>query len=363
MTKVAIMGVGLIGGSLALCLKGKPGITVYGYSRNPSQAEKYLKLGVVDEAGTDMGEAVRDADFIFLCGPVSTLEPQLEQLASMPLKPGCIVSDVGSTKASLVACARRLALNGVWFIGGHPMAGSERSGVEAASSHLFENAFYVLTPLPETPEDVYDRLAQLLKHTKAQLIRLDAQAHDEIVGAISHLPHVIAVALVNQIARYNDGNELYRLLAAGGFKDITRIASSDSVIWRDILLNNREVVLKLLDDWNREMEQFRLLLESGDGDGIERRFRDAKAFREQMPERRKGVLTSLYDVYVDVPDHPGVIGEIASAFGERGINLSNIHIMESREEVPGVLRLSFRQETDWQRAIETLKGMGYSVHM
>jgi prephenate dehydrogenase len=363
MIKVAIFGVGLMGGSLALCFKGKPGIRVAGHSNNPSQVEKYLKRGVVDEASTSMEEVAADADFIFLCVPVSRLEDYLDKLLKLPLKPGCIVTDVGSTKASIVKFAKSRAADGVHFIGGHPMAGSERSGVEAASSHLYENAFYVLTPDESTPDEAYERLVELLKYTRAQIVKLDAERHDEIVGAISHLPHVIAVALVNQIAGYNERDGLHQSLAAGGFRDITRIASSHPDMWRDILLSNRDVVLKLLRDWNAEIAKFEKLLEAGDGEGIAAEFMRAGEFRSRLPERRKGVITALYDVYVDVPDHPGIIGQLATLLGNHRINLSNIHIIESRDDVPGVLRLSFRNEADMEAAIGLLKRNGYAVQL
>ncbi|NEN82069.1 prephenate dehydrogenase [Paenibacillus elgii] len=362
MTKISIFGVGLIGGSLALCFKGKPGLTVVGHSNNPKSVEKYLKREVVDHATTSIEEAAAEADFIFLCVPVGNLEEYLHKLSALPLKPGCIITDVGSTKASVTACASRLQLPGVHFIGGHPMAGKEKSGVEAASSRLFENAFYVLTPDAGTQKDAYDRLAELLQHTRAHLVKVDPVLHDEIVGAISHLPHIIAVALVNQIARYNESNELYQNLAAGGFRDITRIASSDPVIWRDILINNREVVLKLLRDWNDEIAGFIGRLEAEDGPGIEREFQKANQFRSGLPERRKGVIHSFYDIYVDVPDHPGIIAQITTLLGSHRINLSNIQIIESREDVPGVLRLSFREEGQMDKALELLK-KDYAVHV
>jgi prephenate dehydrogenase len=362
MTNIAIFGVGLIGGSLALCFKGKPGLHVVGHSNNPESVQKYIKRGVVDHATTSMQEAAEGADFIFLCVPVGMLEQYLLQLKHFSLKPGCIVTDVGSTKASIAECARKHTFPGIHFIGGHPMAGSERSGVEAASSHLFENAYYVLTPDEGTPEHAVNRLVELLKWTKAHIVKVDARQHDEIVGAISHLPHIIAVALVNQISRYNESNELYKLLAAGGFRDITRIASSDPKIWRDILINNREVLLKLLADWNMEIERFIELLQTGNGEGIEEQFGKAGRFRKEVPERRKGMITSLYDIYVDVPDRPGVIGHIATLLGSHRINLSNMQIIESREDVPGILRLSFRNENDLDRAAELLKNE-YSVHV
>jgi prephenate dehydrogenase len=188
---------------------------------------------------------------------------------------------------------------------------------------------------------------------------MDATEHDEIVGAISHLPHIIAVGLVNQIRNYNEHAPEYSLLAAGGFRDITRIASSDPVIWRDILINNKEVLLKLLGDWQAEMGKFVDDLRVGDADAIERAFSSANKFRRTLPERRKGVITSMFDIYVDVPDHPGVIGQIATQLGEKAINLSNIEIMENRSDVPGVLRLSFRDESNMEAAIRELKTMGY----
>ncbi|WP_028548653.1 prephenate dehydrogenase [Paenibacillus sp. UNC451MF] len=362
MTKIAIFGVGLIGGSLGLCFKGKPGFTVVGHSPSEQSVERYLKRQVVDHATTSMEEAVQDADFIFLCVPVGNLEQYLAKIAELPLKPGCIITDVGSTKASISAFASTLELKNAYFIGGHPMAGKEKSGAEAATSHLYENAFYVLTPDETIPDEVYNRLAGLLHWTRAHLVKLNPKLHDEVVGAISHLPHIIAVALVNQIAGYNETNEYYQNLAAGGFRDITRIASSEPIVWRDILSDNRGVMLHLLEDWNLEIARFIELLKQNDRDGIEEQFRRANEFRSSLPERRKGVLTSVYEVYVDVPDHPGIIGQITTLLGSHRVNLSNIQIIESREDIPGVLRLSFRDEYQMDKATELLKKENYAIH-
>ncbi|MHA6483904.1 prephenate dehydrogenase [Paenibacillus sp. strain BS8-2] len=362
MITVSIIGVGLIGGSIALCLKGKPGIKVIGYSNRPASVEKYLQRGVVDVGTTSVQEAAEAADFIFLCVPVGMLQDYLKQISSFNLKKGCIVTDVGSTKSSVASYAESLHLTDAVFIGGHPMAGSERTGVEAASYHLLENAFYVLTPSESTPPEAVDRLTELLTHTRANIVKVDADSHDDIVGAISHLPHMIAVALVNQVRSYNERNGLYESLAAGGFRDITRIASGDPALWRDILLDNRHVLLKLLRDWNQGMEGFARMLEEQNGAEIEQSFRDAGQFRSRMPERRKGMIHSVYDCYVDVPDHPGIIGKIATELGNNRINLSNLQIIESREDVPGVMRLSFRTQDDLDQAIVLLDGTGYAVH-
>jgi prephenate dehydrogenase len=352
--KIAIFGVGLMGGSLALIFKGKYDHYVVGHSPSQTSVEKYLKRGVVDHATTSFEEAASEADFIFLCVPVGNMEEYMRRLTSLPLKKGCIVTDVGSTKGSICAFAQSLDWQEAVFIGGHPMAGSERAGVEAASSHLYENAFYVLTPSANVDESAYDRLVDLLRLTKAQLVRVGAGEHDAIVGAVSHLPHVIAAALVNMIARRSEHNPLYQQLAAGGFRDITRIASSE-LLWWDILLDNRDVMLGLLDEWVQTAETFKALIAAGDRDALAGEFAAARHFRSTLPERRKGMITSLYDIYVDVPDHPGVIAHITSLLGDHKINLSNIHIIESRADVPGVLRLSFRNEHDMDRAKELLK--------
>ncbi|WP_219836548.1 prephenate dehydrogenase [Paenibacillus sp. R14(2021)] len=362
MTKIAIFGVGLIGGSLALCFKGKPGITVVGHSVRESSAAKYVERGVVDYATTSLREAAEGADFIFLCVPVGSLEQYVNDLSQLDLKPGCIITDVGSTKASVAASARQARLGEAVFIGGHPMAGSERSGVEAASLYLFENAFYVLTPEAGTPQSYIDKLTDLLAYTKAHIVHVRPDEHDEIVGAISHLPHIIAVALVNLVRGYSENNSLYAVLAAGGFRDITRIASSEPVVWRDILVNNRTVLLQLLSEWQAGTSAFIDMLQNENGDAIEQAFKESGQFRSQLPERRKGMIHSVYECYIDVPDHPGIIGHVATELGNDTINLSNIQIIESREDVPGVLRLSFRTQEDLDRAVRKLGEIGYSVH-
>ncbi|ASS65138.1 MULTISPECIES: prephenate dehydrogenase [unclassified Paenibacillus] len=360
-TRIAVIGAGLIGGSLALCFKGMEGFHVTGYSYRQESADKYLKLHVVDEATTSLEAAVQGADFIFLCVPVGLIGGYLAQLGKLPLKPGCIITDVGSTKAGIMDAASQCDLGRALFIGGHPMAGSERAGVEAASRHLFENAFYILTPDPAVPEEAVGRLSGLLALTNARVVSMDPVQHDRIVGAISHLPHLIAVALVNQVQKRNEDSGMYAMLAAGGFRDITRIASSDPTVWRDILLDNRDVVLDLLDEWKGEMSRFADILRAGDGEAVSEAFRSAGEFRDSLPERRRGVLQSVYECYMDVPDHPGIIGKIATELGNRRINLSNLQIIESREDVPGVLRLSFRTQGDLDQAVGVLEQFKYTV--
>ncbi|WP_286883751.1 prephenate dehydrogenase, partial [Aneurinibacillus sp. UBA3580] len=235
MTEIAILGVGLIGGSLALSLKKNEDVHITGFDVVEDNLRMACSLGVIDRGTTHLAEAVAQADFIFLCAPVGKLQELISFLRYTPLKEGAVISDTGSTKVSVMEHAYGFAQRGVYFIGGHPMAGSHKSGVEASHDRLFENAYYVLTPPEGTPNEIVERLKILLAPTHAKVVIMDAQKHDEVVGAISHFPHIIASALVNQVASYNDEMDWYRCLAAGGFRDITRIASSNPGMWRDIL--------------------------------------------------------------------------------------------------------------------------------
>ncbi|PTX59915.1 prephenate dehydrogenase [Melghirimyces profundicolus] len=363
MKKAAVLGTGLIGGSLALCLKERTDMEVHGYDSSAESVRLAEASGVVHRGHTELEPAVEGADVIFLAVPVGSAPGLLEWLAGLPLKPSCIVSDVGSTKGKIVEHAGRLSRLGATFIGGHPMAGSHRSGVQAASSLLFENAYYVLTPIPATPLSEVQKLSRLLeKATRARLVIMDPAHHDRVVGAISHLPHILAAALVNQVADYNASNEWFHRLAAGGFRDLTRVAASDPVMWRDILLSNREAVLDLLEDWTEGMRRIREAVHNSDAGRIEGFFRRAKEAREGLPERRKpGMIPPAHEIYVDVPDIPGEIAGVAHLLGEEGINLRNIGVMENREDRAGVLRLVLNTEEEREKAEKRLKAGGYQV--
>lgn len=362
MSRIAILGVGLIGGSLALSFKERTHHHVVGFDTSSEMIDQAISLGVIEEGYVTLRDAVLEADYIFLAMPVGQIGSYIRQLAELPLKSTCIVSDVGSTKAEITKIGNCLNEQGHIFIGGHPMAGSHRSGVFAAHSLLFENAYYVLTPEPETPLDDVERLSRLLEQaTNAQMVIMDAIYHDKVVGAISHLPHVIATGLVAQVGNYNDANGWFHRLAAGGFRDLTRIAASHPVMWRDILLSNQGEMLTLLDDWISQMSHFREAIKERDADWIESIFARSRDLRLGLPEKKRGLLPPLYECYINIPDEPGLIGRIATLLGEHEINLSNIGIMENREEMHGILRLAFRNLRDYERAIPYLKQAGYIV--
>jgi prephenate dehydrogenase len=365
MKRIAIIGVGLIGGSLALAFKKKykQEVWIQGYDGQAAQLKLAETLGVIDQGCATLEEGVYDADFVFLCTPVKALEGILTAVMNeKSLKAGAIVSDVGSTKREIMELSADLAHKRAVFIGGHPMAASHKSGVEAANERLFENAYYVLTPAEDTEQEKVNLLAELLQATLAKVVIMTAEEHDQVVAAISHFPHLIASALVAHVERYNGENPWYFKLAAGGFKDITRIASSNPRMWRDITLSNLPKLRQQLIDWQQQMERVLALLDRGDPDEIEAFFAQSKQIRDRLPERKRGAIPAFYDLYVDIPDHPGIIGQITTLLGQEKISITNLEILESREDILGVLRLTFRHEDDLQRAKQKIEEANYIVY-
>lgn len=354
--RVLIVGLGLIGGSLALCIKHEhPQAKIIGYDINKKQARLAIMLGVVDEIVDDLEMGAVDADLILIATPVKKIEKMIELLSQLPLKKSVIISDAGSTKMEIVKKAVSLTEKGYTFIGGHPMAGSHKSGVQAAKSILFENAFYLLTPEADTDKEAVERLKVWLKGTKAKFLQVLPQEHDYLTGVISHFPHVIAASLVHQAERTSQHQSLVTRLAAGGFRDITRIASSSPDMWRDISLHNKDVLLQLLTEWQEEMARVTNMLANENEDDIFQYFSQAKRFRDEMPVKEKGAIPAFYDLFVDVPDYPGVISEITGYLAKEKINLTNIRIRETREEVFGILVISFQTEEDRERAEKCIR--------
>lgn len=348
---VFIAGLGLIGGSLAKAIKkAHPQAHIIGFDLRESELGLADALNIIDEKAASFEEGAATADLIIIAVPVLQTEYMIEHLASLPLKKGVLITDTGSTKSRIMKRARILEEKGIAFIGGHPMAGSHKSGVAAAKELLFENAFYLLTPPKSAEEKNIAILKKWLEGTRAKIMEVTAEQHDELTGVISHFPHIIAASLVHQARKFNDENPLIERLAAGGFRDITRIASSNPEMWKDISLHNKEMLLTLLADWRDEMNDILSILEKEDADGLYRYFDDAKTFRDSLPIRSQGAIPSFYELYVDVPDYPGVISELTGYLAEERISITNIRIMETREDVFGVLVISFQNERDRLRA-------------
>lgn len=352
--KILVVGLGLIGSSLALCIKREhPAIIIVGLDSQTKSEEFALKRGIINEIASSLKETAPQVDVILLCSPVKTMMKQLDELSQLKLKETVIISDVGSTKFAIVEQAKALQLNN--FVGGHPMAGSHKSGVTAADENLFENAYYILTPIDSASKQAEKTIQKLLIGTRAKFVTLTAKEHDEITGMLSHLPHIIAAGLVNQSKCFNDEQPRSNQLAAGGFRDITRIASSDPQMWTDILLSNKAPLLKLLDDWQKEMSQVARWIDQNNKAAIFQFFYEAKETRSQMPVHKEGAIPAFHDLFVDVPDVPGVIAQITGILGEARLSLINLKILETREDIYGILQLTFKNQGDLQQAKEIIE--------
>lgn len=361
---VAIVGLGLIGGSLAAALRrgGYRG-RILGVSR-PATIEEALARGLVDAGHPyeDLERATSEAELVVLATPISEIIASLRRLGARPgaLRAGAIVSDVGSTKRAVVRAAVESLPAGVHFVGGHPLAGSEQRGLRAADPLLFENAYYVLTPAPGVPPEETGRLAGLIRLAGARAVVLSAEAHDRIAAAISHLPQVLAVSLVEFLDELGPEKEIAVRLAAGGFRDMTRIASSPYSVWRDILATNEDCVVELA---GRFAERVRKAAGKIAGGSIERSFERAADTRAQIPRDTKGFLHALWDVLVVVEDRPGAIAAIASPLAERGINIADIEVVKVREGEAGTIRLGFGSELDAREAVRVLSAAGHQARL
>lgn len=345
--KVFIVGLGLIGSSLALAIKKEHlNVKIIGFDWHEKTGAIALKKGIVSALATDFAAGAKEADIIILAVPVFKTIDYLEELAQLQLKKDVIVTDVASTKGQIMAAATNLPFT---FIGGHPMAGSHKSGVTAADVNLFENAYYIFTN-QNAPQSKLRLLEELLRGTRAKFVELAPKEHDQITAMLSHLPHIIAAGLVTQGDIFNQEHPRAKQLAAGGFRDITRIASSDPIMWTEILLSNKNAILQQLESWTEEMKKVQNWLVTEDEGAIFTFFNQAKDNRDRLPVHKNGAIPAFYDLFIDVPDAPGVIAEVTGLLGHNQINLINLKIQETREDIHGILQISFRNEQDLMRA-------------
>jgi len=361
--KITIAGMGLIGGSLAKAFRRtNHDFTIVGVDTSRENLYLAKEEGTVDYISEDLTAEISDSKFIFLCTPINRISEMLHSLSRF-VRPGTIITDTGSIKSGIMTLAGQMLPGDVYFIGGHPMAGTERSGYSASVAHLFENAYYILTPREDTPESTLEELKHLISSTGAIPIVLDPLTHDKIVGAVSHLPHIVAAALVNTVKGADGSEGFVQRLAAGGFKDITRIASSNPKMWRDICLSNKERILPLISEIINCLNEFKKDLENENESAIERFYKEAKDFREDIPSSESIYLLPYYQVYVDVEDKPGIIGHVTTILGRHHINIKNIRIINSRENEPGCLVLTLDDQASQEKAVDILNKSGCHAHM
>ncbi len=358
--RVGILGTGLIGGSLGLALR-KRGLAdeVLGYDREAAMLDKARRYGAVDAAVSGLEELARSCDLVFVAVPVRSIPAALKELAPH-LREGALVSDVGSVKGAVVTAARKALGSACRFIGGHPLAGSEQRGVEFADPDLFNDAYYVLTPGGDCDAEAYSRLNALLSAMGARVVAMDPELHDRAVSVISHLPHVLAAALMNIALDRADEYPLLRL-AAGGFRDMTRIAASHAGLWLDILLENREAVRETLREYMAALGRIEEMLRSGEEGELAAWLERARGGRQNLAPVLREALQELYSLVMPVTDRPGVISEVTLAVGGEGINIEDIELVHPLESGQGLLRLSVRGGEAASRAAQALRRKGYRV--
>lgn len=359
---IAYIGFGLIGGSLAKGFRReKLPLKIFAYARHRDVLETAVADGVVDEILDSVTDPrLNQCDYIFLCTPVADAARYMEQLKPL-MKPGCILTDVGSTKTEIHRAARQLGLNDR-FIGGHPMAGSEKSGYAYSTDHLVENAYYVLTPEDQVPADAVSRMRRLVEVLGAIVLVLPCEKHDYVVAAISHLPHIIASSLVNLVRDCDDEQHTMKTVAAGGFKDITRIASSSPVMWQQICLTNQGPIDQVLSAYITSLTQIQKDLTNHDADSLYHLFDEAREYRDSIPNVSAGPIKKDFAVYCDIVDESGAIATIATILATHQINIKNIGIIHNREFEEGVLKVEFYDQASADAAAEWLTKFQYRLY-
>ena len=358
-TSIAIIGVGLMGGSVGLAARERLDVVqVTGYSRTERTVRRALELGAItDEAGS-IEEAVSAADIIFVATPVrSVLEAARRALAAS--KPGAIVTDIGSTKSSLMAALTPAEEKR--FIGGHPVCGSETAGVENAREDLFDKATWFLTSGRGVDPSNYERLHGFIARLGAFPTAIDPEAHDRIMALVSHLPHVLANSAMNQVGSVNlDGREA--LLSAGpSFRDLTRVAGSNPRVWTDIFLENRRLLAEALKEQSRSIDRIAAAIEAGDEAAVTAMINEAAANRVRMLEAENLAPSELFVVKVPVFDQPGVLSQVTVALGNAGINIEDLAFHRISLEQGGVLSLAVSGSETGERAVDLLRGLGYDA--
>ncbi|HEY6524096.1 MAG TPA: prephenate dehydrogenase/arogenate dehydrogenase family protein, partial [Solirubrobacteraceae bacterium] len=341
--RLAVLGVGLIGGSVALAARERLGAEVTGYDDSPEALERALALGALDCARSTIPAAVAEAQAVFVAVPVGGLSAMVgEALAAAPAD--CVVTDVGSTKREVVA-----AHDDPRFVGGHPLAGAENAGVEHARADLFEAATWYLTPSSGTSGMLYERLHRLLHGIGARPTAIDADTHDRILAAVSHLPHVLANVLVSQVAATLAGGDS-RLPATGpSFRDATRVAGAPSAIWTDIYLSNRDALTAEVDGAIARLTEVREALRVGDGPALTEWNERAASDRRRLLEAQLAG-GDLHELRTSVPNQPGVVAQIALELGRAGVNINDMALYPASDMTEGVVAMWIAGESATERA-------------
>lgn len=359
--KIAIIGLGLIGGSIGKCLVEQEfSQCVVGFDINTAALEEAVRRRAVHCGVSRLEDAVYDADLVILATPVGQV---VEVTLSMSdrFKNGAVITDVGSTKSFVTSELAKTLREDVFFIGGHPMTGSEQAGIKWADQYLFENAVYILTPTSDIPDYALSLVISMVECLGSHVVCLRPEEHDLIVACVSHLPHMLAVSLVNTVAQVSRDIENVFFFTAGGFRDTTRIASGNINMWLDIARTNSDKIVQAITLFDELLHELKACIETEDFEGVRHMLLNAREARERIPSKKKGFLTPIYETVIMLQDKPGAISKVTTLLGDAGINIKDIEVLRVREGYGGTLRIGFAKQRELEEAIQVLGREGYSV--
>ena len=358
---IGFIGLGLIGGSIAKTIRRiHPDSIIYGFDTDIDSLKMAKEDGTLTQYFETLDSTFSSCDIIFLCAPVSNNIEYLKELKGI-ISESCLLTDVGSVKEPIQSAIKELGMESN-FIGGHPMVGSEKSGYAHANDHLLENAYYFLTPSERTLFQLTTKFSSFIQGLGALAVSLKPEEHDFITAAISHVPHIVAAELVHLVRRADRNNGMLKQLAAGGFKDITRIASSSPVMWEQICENNSSNIKTLLTSMIHDLQEVIDQLDKENGAYVNEYFKEAGDYRNSVPDHSIGLFDKVHKLYVHIPDQPGTIATVTSLLAFNNISLKNIGIIYNREFEEGVLQLAFPDKQTLTRAKRLLTDNGYMVH-
>jgi prephenate dehydrogenase len=355
--RLAVVGVGMMGGSLALAARSRAEVDdVVGFDSDPGALEEALAAGIITETAASAGKAAAYADLAVVSTPVRSIPALVEECAAAEPRPR-LITDMGSTKSAIMRSLSPLARS--LFIGGHPLCGAADSGVRYARPDLFEGATYFLCTTGAAFPKLYAMLQEFVVDLGARPTHIEASAHDQIMAVVSHLPHVLANALMEHAGRFSVGGKRALQWVGASFTDLTRVAGANPPMWRDIFLENGEALAASVRTLSAQLERFSADLAAGDAAGIARSIESAAAFREEMLEFADITPATLYKVTVRVPDEPGVIARVMTALGEARINVEDLTLHHMSRSVGGDLELFVAGEQVAEEAGGLLNGLGY----
>lgn len=361
MERIGFIGLGLIGGSIAKAIrKYYPDIRLYGHASRRATLLATHGEGVIENDTFLPLAEFANMDIVFLCSPVRANIDYLRQLAPL-VSENCLLTDVGSVKGDIQREADALGLS-AQFIGGHPMTGSEKDGFAHSSPLLLENAYYILTKNDKIDEMRFNHFKDFISSLGSITLEATTELHDYATAAISHLPHIISATLVRLVRDNDTPDEMLRTIAAGGFKDITRISSSSPVMWQNICIENRDEVLHLLKLYEDALHDAEEMVSSGDETELLSFFSGAKDYRDSLPLHGNGLLPQANDFYLDLADEAGQIAIVATLLATTGISIKNIGIVHNREFEEGVLHIEVYDEAAKEQAMRILSDHGYTIH-